>query len=84
MKQIQKVVQKLSREQESAVPTGAYEPVQKHKVKILILKLTESPKYMSPCFDIYLMLGYWVFQILSMLTTVTPYGDNELVQHWLM
>ena len=32
IKEIQKVVQKLSREQESAAPAAAYEPVQKHKV----------------------------------------------------
>ena len=43
MKQIQKVVQKLSREQESAAggaaaaQAAAYEPVQKHKVTPSIL-----------------------------------------------
>ena len=36
MKEIQKVIQKLSREQESA-PAAAYEPVQKHKVTPSIL-----------------------------------------------
>ena len=44
MKEIQKVVEKLSREQESAAaaPAPAYEPVQKHKVTTVLFLTWES------------------------------------------
>ena len=52
MKEIQKVVQKLSREQESAAQAQAqaqaYEPVQKHKVTPSILGWLNNGNYVLP------------------------------------
>ena len=45
MKEIQKVVQKLSREQKSAAAAAAYEPVQKHKVTPGIPGWLNHPRY---------------------------------------